>query len=227
MTKNTQTKSLTPAKYTKLFGSAPVLSSEHSSEYEALLMHLDKCLQPRDFIEHMYLKDLADLTWEVKRYLSHKPLVIEREYLLHQEMEAKRRQKARRLQRDIAENMKAQKAKQAEQASGATSQCERAFELEAVVEEAVADVDEILLEPADEIDHAKALQSGIDYYERLDHLETVARARRDNVFRQIEFYRQGLGSLARRASDEIIDAEFSETRHEAPLITGADGEGAP
>ena len=149
-------------------------------------------------------------------------------------MEAKRLQNARKLRREIAERPKASKtkdaeqvgeAKQADQASDTASQAERALELETVVEEVVADVDEILCEPADEIDHAKALQSGINYYERLDRLETVARARRDNLLWEIDFYRQGWGPHLRRASDEIIDAEFSKTEQEAPSITGPDDGG--
>jgi hypothetical protein len=143
-------------------------------------------------------------------------------------METKRRNYERKLQLERAERRResqaakeaeqGEKAKQPEHASAPLTQSERALELEAVVYEGVSDVDEILLEPADEMDHAKALQSGIDYYERLDRLEAVAWARRDDVLRQMEFYRQGLGSVSRRASDEIIDGEFSLS--EAPSIAG-------
>jgi hypothetical protein len=43
---------------------------------------------------------------------------------------------------------------------------------------------------------------------------------------QIEFYRQGLGRHLRHISDDIIDGEFSETKHEALSIAGP-GDGAP
>jgi len=33
-----------------------------------------------------------------------------------------------------------------------------------------------------------------------------------------------LGSVARRVSDDIIEGEFTETKHEAPAITGPDQE---
>lgn len=225
MAKKPPTKPLTARQSTILFGSAPVLSSEQLTEYETSLTAFNDCIKPRDFVEQMLVKDLADVTWEIKRYRSHKTMVIEREHLRHQEMETKRRQYERKMQLEWRKERQAakeaeqgEKAKQPEHASAPTTQSERALELEAVVYEGVSDVDEILLEPADEIDHAKALQSGIDYYERLDRLETVAWARRDDVLRQMEFYRQGLGSVSRRASDEIIDGEFSHS--EAPPITG-------
>src|SRR5262245_59393872 len=208
--KTLQAKALTPAKYTKLFGSAPVLTSEHLSEYETMLMALQECIKPQDFILQMYVKDLADVTWEIRRYELHKTLVIEREHQRQQEIETKRRQQARRLQDERAERIRQRKEKEAEQAdqakqtehaTDAQTQWERAVELDAAVSEAPADIHEILHEPADEIDHAKALQSGIDYYERLDRLVSVARARRDGILQQIDFYSQGLGLVSRRASD--------------------------
>jgi len=52
----------------------------------------------------------------------------------------------------------------------------------------------------------------------------VARKRREGLLNQLEFYRQGLGSVARRVSDDIIEGEFTETKHEAPAITGPDQE---
>src|SRR5262249_30133013 len=101
---------------------------------------------------------------------------------------------------ELAADRKARQANETEQvteatkannATGATTQFERAVELEMVIDGVTDDVDEILFEPADEIEHAKALLSGIDYYERLDRLEGVARARRDDILWQIEFYCQG------------------------------------
>ena len=78
------------------------------------------------------------------------------------------------------------------------------------------------MDPADEVDHAAALETGIDYFEQLDRLQGVAIARRNDALRQIDLHRQGIGQQARRISDEIIDAEFSETKHEAPSIAGPD-----
>ncbi len=48
-------------------------------------------------------------------------------------------------------------------------------------------VDEVndILGPADEVDHARALQSGIDYFEQLDDLLGVAIDRRNDVLVQL------------------------------------------
>ena len=89
-----------------------------------------------------------------------------------------------------------------------------------MINSTIDEVDDILDGPADEVDHARALQSDIEYYEKLDDLLGVAIARRDDVLAQIDFYRQGLGQRLRRVSDEIIDAEFKETRHRrSPALT--------
>ena len=42
-------------------------------------------------------------------------------------------------------------------------------------------------------------------------------ARREDVLRQLDLYRQGLGRHLRQVSDDIIDGEFSETEQEVTL----------
>ena len=225
MTKKSEAKSLIAGKYKKQFGPGPVLTSESLRDYDDLLVRFHETLQPRDFIEQMFVKDLADVTWELQRYKLHKPMAIERQHLHDQEMKAKRLKHDRKVRRERAEARKAEEAEQTtKQSDQATTLCDRQFELEIEVDAVVPEVDEILSEPADEIAHARALQAGIDYHERLDCLETVARKRREGLLNQLEFYRQGLGSVARRVSDDIIEGEFTATEHEAPAITGPDKE---
>src|SRR5262249_16115131 len=53
---------------------------------------------------------------------------------------------------------------QVHEAGAFTTQLDRMHELEIMIDNTVAEIDEILYANADEVDHAKALQSGIDYY---------------------------------------------------------------
>jgi hypothetical protein len=109
-----------------------------------------------------------------------------------------------------------------EQAGAPTTQYERWLELEEVIDGGISDVDEIVDGPADELDHAEALEAGIEYFEQLDRLARVQQARRNDALVQIEFYRRGLGQHLRQMSDDIIEGEY---RHEAPSIAGpGDGE---
>jgi hypothetical protein len=214
----------------------PVLSSEDHKAYYTIMTRFLESLKPRDFVELIFVKDLTDSTWEMMRYSSHKTLVIEREHQRHVEIQAKRRQEERKKKAAIAERVaemakaaeqagETKEAKPGEQASAPTSQYERWLELEGVIDGGISDVDEIVDGPADELDHAEALEAGIEYFEQLDRLMRVQVARRNDVIEQIEFYRRGLGQHLRQISDDIIDGEFSETRHEAPSIAGP-GDGA-
>src|SRR5262245_13463081 len=194
------------AELKKLF-TPPVLTSEDLKAYYTIMTRFLEWLQPRDFVEQIFVKDLTDSTWEIMRYSNHKTLVIEREHERHLEIEAKRRQKEKKRKADIAEAVRAKaaeretkEAKPDEQAGAPTSQYERWVEHEEVIDGHISDVDEILTSPADELDHAKALQSGIDYFQQLDRLTSVQVARRNDVIEQIEFYRRGLGRDLRRVS---------------------------
>ena len=69
-----------------MFGPPPVLSSEDSKAYYAMWARILESIKASDFIEQMLAKDLADATWEMKRYSRHKALVIERKYLEQQEL---------------------------------------------------------------------------------------------------------------------------------------------
>jgi hypothetical protein len=212
----------------------PVLSSEDHKAYYTIMTRFLESLKPRDFVELIFVKDLTDSSWEIMRYSNHKSPVIEREHQRHVEIQAKRRQEERKQKAAIADRVaemtkaaeqagETKEAKPGEQASAPTSQYERWLELEEVIDGGISDVDEIVDGPADELDHAKALEAGIEYFEQLDRLMRVQVARRNDVIEQIEFYRRGLGQHLRQISDDIIDGEFSETRREAPSITGPGG----
>ena len=144
----------------KLFGAAPVLSSESLKDYDAILMRLMDCIEPDDVIELFYVKDLADQIWEINRLRLHKVLVMERAHQRHQEKEEERRRQSRRRNTAIAEDVKElfkaeqaapagepTQAGQVEQASARTTQFDRKLELEEVIDSTVDEVDDILLEP--------------------------------------------------------------------------------
>jgi hypothetical protein len=116
---------------------------------------------------------------------------------------------------------------QAVEGGAPTTQLDRMFELEAVVDTAVADCDEIILGPdddRDELNYVAALRDSFKYYEQLDHFVDRLMARRNELLEQIDTLVQGLGQRFRRASDHIIEAEFTEAKQEAPSITSPGGD---
>ena len=65
----------------------------------------------------------------------------------------------------------------------------------------------MLLKPAAEIAHVRALEVVLLKLERVNKLLNAARARRNNILEQIEAYKAGLGQRLRRISDKIIATE--------------------
>jgi len=65
------------SKVKKLFGPSPVLSSESLKGYNAIWEGLMEAIQPEDFVLAVLVTDLADATWEMKRYRRHKVLLAE------------------------------------------------------------------------------------------------------------------------------------------------------
>jgi hypothetical protein len=165
-----------------LCGPPPVLSSENVAAYYSLLLRLIESVRPRDFMERMMVKHLADTTWENIRYTRHSTLLMERGF---------RQLRDHRVQRikAAAQNKQAQACKApAEDAMRAT----------------VKEVEVEMLQSATEFDHADALERGIEYAERLDKLRNAAVARRNDIFVQL---RDGLGGNRKSGFDHVFDYE--------------------
>ncbi len=197
------------AELKKLFGPPPVLSTESEDVYYAIMAAFVKCFKPGDFMVAMFMKDLTDSTWDAMRYRRHMTLTMERKYrqgLEHRVARAKEAAERKRL---------ATPAKKDDE--DCTPVEKRSIEL--LHASMTDDVIKILNRPPTELDHARALQDVIEYYEQLDELLGKAIARRDDALEQIGLYREYLGRQLRRVSDEIIDAEFSEEKPaEVPLV---------
>jgi hypothetical protein len=174
------------------FGPPPVLSSESQKAYNDLTIQLLLRLNPLrpDFVQLMYIRQIADGTWEMIRYTRHKNLAIDRKFRARLEFQAKRERERARLKEAKARELGEKKCEPA-------TQLDRLIELEDTVDCSVGDVDAILQKSADEHDHARALEGTIDYYERVDKLLASATARRDRAVEQLEQYSEGWGGTLR------------------------------
>ena len=194
--------------------------------YYTIVARFLESLKPRDFVERMLVKDLTDSTWEMMRYSNHKTLAIERQHHLNLKIqgtlrELKEKEKAAIANCDgktetVTAESHPKREKTAEQ-RGETKEDELGEQAGAATSQNEG--------CADELDHAKALEGRIEYFEQLDRLMRVQVARRNDALEQIEFYRRGLGQHLLQISDDIIDGDCSETRHEPPSIAGP-GDGA-
>src|ERR1700730_8158502 len=140
-----------PAEFRQLLGAPPVLSTENARSYDEIMGRLMDCLAPRDFMEQMLIKELADCTWEMARYTRHKTLSMERGFRQHLKFPG---------QDALAERL----AEQNREAHGGH---------DGLVDEAQA--------IAVELDHARALEATLGYHERVDKLLVTTTARRNTV----------------------------------------------
>jgi hypothetical protein len=90
----------TPDELRELLGPPPVLGSEDDRAYDAIMGRLTQSLAPRDFIEQVMVKEVADCIWEAARYTRQKMLTMERgfrgyiSFPAHKDLDAYRAQQA-------------------------------------------------------------------------------------------------------------------------------------
>jgi len=67
-----------PADIEALFGDPPLLSTEDPARYRDMLDRFAESIAPRNIIEWLWVKDVADLSWEIPRLRRYRALMIER-----------------------------------------------------------------------------------------------------------------------------------------------------
>jgi hypothetical protein len=208
---NLATKAAT--KLLRLFGPAPVLSSEDRAQFDQVLESLITCFLPKDFMEQTLVWELAIATWEAARIARNKTASVEgkfRERLAHQGKRIKGKAERDKL---IAVELAAGEA---------VNDMERSFVLECISEMGVKAVDAILDRATAEREQAIAFEQTFTYYERLDDRYGVALRRRNELLELFEIYRVGLGQQLRLASDQVIEGDFKEVKTPeiaAPSVT--------
>jgi hypothetical protein len=176
----------------ELFGRPPVLSTEDRDAYDRLLAELVIDIDPRGITEWLWVRDLADLNWDILRMrraiasllnISFKPALIE--IMLRLLPSYGRDQIAR----ELAEQW------------FATAEVERVIGRGKVIDTLA----KYGLEPDSVVGEAFALRC--HELEKMEHMLTSAERRRNAIMRELQVHRESL-KISREASNEImIDAE--------------------
>jgi hypothetical protein len=185
------------------FGPPPVLSTEEPKQFEELFERVIACLKPQDVVEFILIRHFVYALWEIERFTRYGTISIER---WHRQILANQAQQTKLLNErkdTLARN-------KAEAASFKPADIGKVVGLEDKALESVSDVDEIFERRATEFEHNHAFQRGILFHEQLDKLMASRVARRNDALRQLENYREGLGKLAQKATNDILEAEFEE-----------------
>jgi hypothetical protein len=178
-----------------IFGAAPVLHGEDSDAYNALLAQLSGSVKANDIFEEIWLREIADSTWEILRY--------------------------RRLKTSlIAAGMKDILSKiilgiEHRSAEGGPKPLFSPRELVAgwlarkpgMIEE----VNDLLASSGLTIDHviAQSLALELNNVERFDLLMAISEKRREIAFRELDRHRAILARTLRDSVKNVEGAEFS------------------
>src|ERR1700730_5918963 len=159
----------------KLCGPPPVLSTESVEAYNTMLLRLIESICPRDFMERLFCRHIADSTWEIIRYTRHKMFLMERKH--------------RQVLDSRAQHLKAAaQKKQAGPADGKTG-CEPPTD---AMRASLKEIEAVMLQSPTEFDHADALEHGINTAEPLKKLFNAATERGDDFPQKLNRKRDGL-----------------------------------
>jgi hypothetical protein len=170
-----------------LFGPPPLMPGEDQTEYESLAERVLATVRPRDTLEMIWVRDVIDLTWEVRRFRRLKAnLVAAVSHLGVKEFLAPR--------------------------LGCGDQTSKMSERWALGYRDAKDMVAVMLENA-RLDKdaltALTFDKKLESFERINLLIASAEARRNNAIREIDRHRAALGA-ALRAAEDAEDAEFKE-----------------
>jgi len=186
------------------FGPAPVLAEEDHKAYDDLLMQVSSYVKPTNIIEDMWVRDVVDLTWDILRCRRSKKNVIEAaipralERLLTPYTNDPVLLAQQRIGRDLERSQVSSDAR--ERVNDWILQEPKAKKL---IKDLLAT---IKLTMADVGAQAFALE--INKIQQIDLLMASAEARRNAVLREIESHRAIVAERLRKATQNIIDAEY-------------------
>jgi hypothetical protein len=205
-----------------IFGPPPILEIEDAAAYEALIKRLSADIKPKDIIEKGWVRDLGDLTWEIRRWRNIKASLIQKDLtfaLAHavspfvEESSAKNKGD-HHLSKDcdpITEAIFRAAPKQM-QALAIAEAVKEGSSIE-LMDTSLADgcftMDQLM---------SAAFVGRLEEIERIDRLITTTENRRNSVYREIDRRR---ANLARAVLSEVEDAQF-ETVEQAETPSNED-----
>jgi hypothetical protein len=206
-----QASPIVPAEIWELLGPPPVLSTEDTNKYEKALLGFAQCVRPKDFIEWMWVRDLADERLEIQRQRVFKIRLVE---------EAHKAKLTRttavteaRLVSEVWGLCVTARSVLSPNPLKTKLKAEREKKLQADIDKLVAESEKklaLLNKLPTDADYASALKDWIVFYEQADKLQSTAQKRFDAILEQLDRHREGLGRRLRQVSDDIIDGEFEE-----------------
>jgi hypothetical protein len=192
-----------PDEIRTLLGKPPLLEPEDPNEYHGLLMLLGRDVKPSDVVEWLWVRDVADLTWDIMRYRRIKTTFFNQHFrfVLERDRQAPLRLRAATAALDAQLARRKAPALTREGADGGNDGLTDSTTkggVDANVEARVLDPDRTTLQ---------SFSYNAHLWESLEKMQTSAELRRNNTLREIEHRRSALGRALRQSSDQVIEAE--------------------
>ena len=179
-----------PKELKKFFDDPPLVGDERREDYENLFATLAMTVKPADAIEWMYLGDVVNLTWEIRRMRRIKAGMI------NSSLEKSRTHRLRTAAylEELSEDEELTEAEE-----------EEAEEEEEEEGEAESE------DPAALLAEAYCYSSNtFGYIDAIDRQTASAEMRRNSALRELAWHSEARARKLDKASREIIDGEFSE-----------------
>ena len=190
---------LVPSEILGLLGDPPLVRGEDPEDYHRLFNQLAATIDPQDFVEWIFTKDILDLVWEIKRWRGVKSAFFETELLRSGSHLVKE------LLEDAAGGFVYDGRGEARQlvARANTGDQESQNKISDLLTTNGLGQNAIL---------SHALVYKLNDVERLEKLIASAEKRRDDLLKSIDIRRQTLAKRLKQASDKMIDElEVEET----------------
>jgi hypothetical protein len=188
-----------PAEIAKLFANPPLIISEKREDYEALFDAISFAAKPADVIAWLYVRDITDLSWEIKRERNLKSQVLKDHYTeqvgeclrsahpdMRPELDGKTIDK---IENEVNDDMNRWRRDPKAKERIETSLARQGWDVPSIMRQA-------LIDNTEEID---AIDRRIANYE----------LRRMATLRAIENYNEALARRLKAASVDVIEGEFT------------------
>jgi hypothetical protein len=169
----------------------PLFRTESKEEFEKLFDELKGYVQPANFVESMYVHEIAVLAWDIMRYRRAKAGIVDN--ALRQALE------------DVLRPFLGGPDDHLGRLGAARALAFQWFWMQAAKDKVSALLKEVDLD--ERVIEAEALRSRLSEIEKLDRLIASAEARRDDAFRTVACYKQEFSEKLQQNSNRILDAD--------------------
>jgi hypothetical protein len=219
-----------PPELDVLLDPPPVLDKDAAESHQLTFMGFAHVVQPRDFIEWMYVRDAADhrceVTWlrRLKTRIVRRPRKNYEVGLLHEifsSCDAEIKKTEDGIKADLATKIRQLRGEPGK-VKAETEKLELAAkrDIEAAIDklqwEAWQKMEAQKRAINSELQEADFFEQWFESYEQVDDLLRRAEQEFENDLRRIDEHRQGLGARLRKAASEMIDGECEEVHNPAP-----------